>query len=297
MDVLTPPMVDNPGIEVHIHPFKVISAYERNANRDKKERYLHTSPEFHMKELLSELRQNIFTISYCFRNETKSPHHREQFLMLEWYRVLTQREDYHSIIEDFKDLFLTCYKAFNTHKQSFKTEEYTVSELFKEVLNFEILDFLEKEALYNYIFENIKDVPLPNINQCEWDDLFFLIFLNKIEPILAVKDLVILKEFPAPLSALSNLKKDDQRVCLRFEAYYRGIELCNCFDELSDLDEQKLRAKRQKEDKKRLYNYELPGPEVLFSALENQLPKSAGIALGIERLLMAVTNLENPFYN
>ncbi|MCO4753987.1 MAG: hypothetical protein KC478_05875, partial [Bacteriovoracaceae bacterium] len=85
VDVMTPPMVENPGMETHIHPFEVFSKYKGKSTNQ----YLHTSPEFHMKELLSleeEQLDNIFNISYCFRDEPSSPIHRSQFLMLEWYR-------------------------------------------------------------------------------------------------------------------------------------------------------------------------------------------------------------------
>ena len=75
-------MVQNPGMETHIHPFEVYSKRHDLSNN----LFLHTSPEFHMKELLSLGMENIYTISYCFRDEPISPIHRPQFLMLEWYR-------------------------------------------------------------------------------------------------------------------------------------------------------------------------------------------------------------------
>ncbi|MBT6325164.1 MAG: EF-P lysine aminoacylase GenX, partial [Bdellovibrionales bacterium] len=79
IDVLTPPAVQNPGMETHIHPFKVSSMLEQEKESSL---FLHTSPEFCMKELLSEGLSKIFTISYCFRDEPTSIQHRAQFLML-----------------------------------------------------------------------------------------------------------------------------------------------------------------------------------------------------------------------
>src|SRR5687767_3032706 len=93
MDVLTPPMVPNPGMETHIHPFRVWSERGRAPTPF----YLHTSPEFCMKELLSEGMERIFTLSYCFRDEPSSPIHRPQFLMLEWYRANAR---YETIMDD-----------------------------------------------------------------------------------------------------------------------------------------------------------------------------------------------------
>jgi lysyl-tRNA synthetase class 2 len=83
VDVLTPPMVENPGMETHIHPFQVAHAKSHSMSQW----YLHTSPEFHMKELLSLGFENIYNLSYCFRDEPNASIHRPQFLMLEWYRT------------------------------------------------------------------------------------------------------------------------------------------------------------------------------------------------------------------
>ena len=107
-------------------------------------------------------------------------------------------------------------------------------------------------------------------------------------------------EFPAPLAALATLKPQDERVAQRFEIYMSGIELCNCFNELTDLTEQIRRMELESAKKKSLYSYELPKPEVLYSALEKGIPKSAGNALGVERLylgLQADQERGTPFFN
>src|SRR4051812_37719705 len=95
LDVLTPPMVENPGMEVHIHPYQIKST---RTNRDLP-LYLHTSPEFALKQLLAadEGFDKIFSLGYCFRDEPSSPIHRSQFMMLEWYR---KHERYEKIMED-----------------------------------------------------------------------------------------------------------------------------------------------------------------------------------------------------
>ena len=99
LDVLTPPAVENPGMEVHIHPFQLHSVRKK----ENQSIYLHTSPEFSMKELLAsnESFNDIFTISYCFRDEPSSPIHRSQFLMLEWYR---KNARYEKIMRDVQEL-------------------------------------------------------------------------------------------------------------------------------------------------------------------------------------------------
>lgn len=283
LEVTTPPMVQNPGMEVHIHPFQVAHGKDKSLS----DFFLHTSPEFHMKELLSEGFEKIFNISYCFRDEPRSSTHRPQFLMLEWYRA---NETYEAIKKDCKELALEFPKS-----PFIKVEEVKVNDLFKEFCGFEIINFLDPTDLYKKISKDFskhqvtKDLP--------WEDLFFILFLNEIEPQFKNFPALIVDEYPAPLSALSTLNPIDPRICQRFELYLNGIEVANCFNELTDVTEQKSRFENDGIKKKDLYGYELPEPTVLYNALEKGIPQSAGIALGVERFLMAVHNRDDLFFS
>ena len=296
-DVMTPPMVMNPGMETHIHPFQVGHANSNSLSAF----YLHTSPEFYMKELLSLGFEDIFTLTYSFRDEPIATQHRPQFLMLEWYR---RNAHYTQIMKDCENLFEFSLEQLeikknpiDTHMKNIKFERSSIQDLFIDMLNIDILDFLDKKDLKELIEKNFKDVPLPSRGEVlSWDDYYFLLFLNKIEPHLIHYPFLLLYEFPNHLSALSTLKKDDPRVCERFEIYSKGIELCNCFNELTDLETQKERFRIQAIEKKTLYHYELPRPSVLYEALERGLPVSSGIALGVERFLKVLTGVENPFW-
>jgi elongation factor P--(R)-beta-lysine ligase len=303
IDVLTPPMVENPGMETHIHPFKVCGLAPDKI--DRKECYLHTSPEFHMKQLLSNGFEKIFTISYCFRDEPNSPDHRHQFLMLEWYRA---DSDYRSIMEDCRQLLEFLPKELSRQgvklsnssaKDGLRPHYLTVAQLFFEVLKIDILEFLELESIRQLILSKFPDLlPPGSDNKLEWDDYYFLLFLNYLEPYIKKKyPALILDEYPHHLSALSTLKKSDPRVCQRFELYLNGVEICNCFNELRDLNIQRERFRVQGEQKEKLYGIKLPPPQVLYSALERGMPPSAGVALGVERLLSALTDLRNPFWD
>lgn len=294
LDVLTPPAVENPGMEVHIHPFQLYSVFKG----EKKASYLHTSPEFCLKQLLSDKEENldkIFTLTYCFRDEPNSPIHRSQFIMLEWYR---KYERYEKIMDDVENLITTCLKSNLPIRKNLchqKIIKKTMQELFFEFLGIDILDYLEIESIKG-LLKNYPDVPLPLID-CDWDDYFFLLYLNKIEPQLDKYPLLLIYEFPAPLSALSTLKKSDPRVCERFELYINGVELCNCFNELTDLAEQKKRFHEQSLTKKRLYRYDLPEPKSFYESLERGLPPCAGVALGVERLLYSLCDISHPFFD
>jgi lysyl-tRNA synthetase class 2 len=297
VDVLTPPMVQNPGMETHIHPFQVAQARTKNFAPW----YLQTSPEFHMKELLSLGFKDLFTMSYSFRDEPNSSTHRPQFIMLEWYR---SGAHYTQIMKDCEELFSSCLNALElkNHQvdQALRTgpfQKATIQEIFLDILNIDILNFLETKDLKEIIEKKFLDVPLPTKGETlSWEDYYFLLFLNKIEPHIKHFPFLLLYEFPHHLSALSTLKSEDPRVCERFEIYSKGIELCNCFNELTDIAVQKKRFEAQATEKNSLYHYELPEPKILYSALERGLPDSAGIALGVERLLKVLTSVENPFW-
>lgn len=296
LETTTPPMVENPGMETHIHPFAIRSVSTKN-NLDL---YLHTSPEFYMKKLLSEGYQKIFNLTYAFRDEPSSPHHRPQFLMLEWYRA---QAHYEKIMDDCEQLFIFCHEFLAEKKapmhlklSEIKFERLTIQELFQEYLKFDILQFLDSKDLKEKIKKDFKLVPIPESN-LSWDDYYFLLFLNTIESKLKDRPYLLLKEFPHHLAALATLKESDPRVCERFEIYVNGIELCNCFNELRDLKLQKNRFDDQAKLKKELYGYELPEAKVLYQALEKGFPPSSGIALGVERLLLSLANVKNPFFN
>lgn len=298
LETLTPPMVQNPGMETHIHPFQVRSVVKK----ENLPFYLHTSPEFAMKELLSQHQEedfkNIYQISYVFRDEPETEIHRQQFLMLEWYRV---GANYFDIMDDTIELVQKCQNKFKEENYPFKNidldyiEKVSVQELFLRELNIDILEYLEKDSLINLLKTKFPDVPLPQ-TECAWDDYYFLLFLNKIEPTLENGKAIILYDFPAPLAALSKIKENDSRVCERFELYINGVEICNTFTELTNLSEQQKRFNSQNQEMKKLYQYELPEPTDFYQAMEKGLPECSGNALGVERLLYGLLELSNPFY-
>jgi lysyl-tRNA synthetase class 2 len=293
LDVITPPAVENPGMEVHIHPFALHSVVQNKVIK----KFLHTSPEFCLKELLSDSAEKIdkvFSMGYCFRDEPDSPVHRNQFIMLEWYR---KHERYEKIMTDVEELINHCLKSSLPLRPQMKNQslkKITMQELFLQILNIDILNYLDVPSIQQ-LLKTFPDVPVPQA-ELEWDDYFFLLYLNKIEPEIAKHPLLLIYEFPAPLSALSTLKKDDPRVCERFEVYLNGVELCNCFNELTDPVEQRKRFEEQNKLKQKLYKYQLPEPKNFYAAMERGLPPSAGIALGVERLLFAMCEIDNPFF-
>lgn len=283
-------------MEPHIHPFEVKSKKDQTAYG-----FLNTSPEFELKRFMSlnPSCEKIYNINFSFRDEPRSPIHRPSFIMLEWYRT---QHFYTQIITDTKNLINFSIKklqekSYTINKSIIDSEwiDKSVQQLFIEELNIDILEYLETDKLRTLIENNFKNVPLPNC-ELSWDDLFFLLFLNEIEPKLTKYPKLILKEYPHHLSALSTINTDDSRVCDRFELYLNGVEIANCYNELTNFQEQSTRFKMQAEQKTSLYNYELPWPDEFLKALETGLPNSCGIALGVERLLAILINDQSVFY-
>ena len=316
LEVYPPPMVENPGMETHIFPFKVKSLRKnKEKNKDKKKKkeigFLQTSPEFEMKGLLGEGFEQIFALNYSFRDEEAlSDYHRFQFLLLEWYRANCC---YDSLKEDCVNLLrflvekLECSpnfqinKAFNSlfgptsastssssifkfHNLNLNIPVRSISSLFQEYLGFCILDFLEIQELKRKIELDFPKYYDPTVHLL-WEDWFFLLFLNEIEPYLKSYPVLFLDLWPTPLAALSEASKEDPRQAYRFELLLHGVEVANCFQELTDYKEQRRRFSKQRAEKKNLYGYTLPIPKKFYQTLKVGLPKSSGIALGVERLL------------
>ncbi|WP_372656290.1 amino acid--tRNA ligase-related protein, partial [Halobacteriovorax sp.] len=231
-----------------------------------------------------------------------STHHRPQFLMLEWYR---KDEFYTKIMDDVEGLFKYCAKrsledGINIRNEfnEFVPIKKTIQEIFIETVNIDILKYLDKDKLAAKIRSDFKQVPLPSEKEHDllsWDDYYFLLFLNEVEPKLKKYPFILLYNFPNHLSALSTINSDDSRVCDRFEVYSFGVEICNSFNELTDLTLLKERFDSQAIMKKSLYQYSLPEPTEFYHTMKS-LPTSSGIALGVERLMMCLTETENPFF-
>ncbi len=122
-----------------------------------------------------------------------------------------------------------------------------------------------------------------------WDDIFFRVFLDRIEPRLGIGAPTVLYGYPASMAALSRLDPADPRFAERFEVYVCGLELANAFAELTDPVEQRRRFAADMDLKEALYGERYPIDADFIAALEHGMPASAGIALGFDRLAMLAT--------
>lgn len=287
IEVETPYLVPSPGMEPHLSALEVLCT---RPNGEKFKRYLHTSPEYAMKKLLGEGWDKIFQICRVFRDEEISASHQIEFTMLEWYRTKT---DYLQIMEDCENLIeYLGQKILGRHNFSYQGDllDFTppfprlrVAEAMRVYGEVDIEKNRDKESLLQEALR--KGYSCGRQEEYSYDDIFFKIFLDKVEPNLGFPKPTILYDYPAHMAALARLKPDNPLWAERFELYIAGLELANAFSELVDPEEQRRRFTEEQRLRARMGKPVYPIDEELLQALAH-LPPAAGIALGIDRLLM-----------
>ncbi len=291
-EVETPCLVPAPGQEPHIAPFETRFAPEGGGKPAPL--WLHTSPEYAMKRLLARGFPRIFQLARVFRNGEVSPHHNPEFTMLELYRA---GADYRGIMEDLESCIAACAQAFSATGPARGVtgapldlgapfERITMAEAFQAAAGINLggvdgrLDRLRRAAEAAGL--------APGAPDDTFDDLFFRIFLEKVEPGLGAARPVFVTDWPAPMAALARLRADDPRWAERFELYAGGLELANGFSELNDAREQRRRFVAEQEERRRLGRPVLPLDERFLAELP-RMPAAGGVALGFDRLLMLLT--------
>lgn len=257
LEVETPILVAKPGMEPYLNPFRTEVIDPKG---EKYEGYLITSPEYAIKKLLVAGFPKIYQIVKCFRNsEDFGGLHNPEFTMLEWYRVGT---GYEGIMDELEELVMTLGRMTGKDFPAF--ERMTVADAFQK--------YAQKDA-----FALADDEPE-----------FHKVFLNEIEPHLGKEQPTILYDYPAQMAALSKVKESDPRVAERFELYVNGLEIANAFTELTDAKEQRRRFEEERALRMKLGKHDHGLDEDFLAALEEGMPESGGIALGVDRLLMAL---------
>jgi lysyl-tRNA synthetase class 2 len=280
-EVNTPTLVDCPGTEPSVDVFSTIL----NEGQVSSKKYLPTSPELHLKKTLCRGLDNVFEIKKCFRNNEKSELHKNEFTMLEWYRSWS---DLYTMKIDLQDFIFSVVQYFKSQCEgSFVVK--TMSDLFYENLSFNLtpkttkleLEQLAQDLNLKYNFQNYQS----------FDDLFHLIFVEKIEPKLKNYQTLFIEKYPPSQCAYAKL--DAEGWSQRFEFYWDGIELANAFYEVNDPEEQKKRMSDDLANRKLRLDQSLSLDEDFFLAMNSGMPPCAGIALGLDRLFMKVMNLDS----
>ncbi len=271
MEVETPYAVPVPGEEVHL---RAVPAGEL---------YLNTSPEFAMKKLLAGGSGPVFQLARVWRDEPWSGTHAPEFTMLEWY---SDRDDMATLMDETEALLratlppaVTC-RDTTTSLELF--ERITVGQAFFRYTGADVLatagDAAALAAAAGAVLREGED----------WEDLFFRLLLERIEPHLGRAHPTFLTHWPAAQAALARRDPTDARVAERFELYCCGMELANAFVELTDADEQRARFVADRARRHSLHGPDWPMDEDFLKAVA-RLPPCSGAAMGFDRLAMLAT--------
>lgn len=298
LEVETPILQVCPVMDTHIHAFK--TEVLDHAMKPVRELYLHTSPEFAMKKLMVAGLQKIYQVCHVFRNAEGSHRHSLEFTMLEWYRA---EAGYKDIMEDcIKLLRMVATEMGIQHyiHKDMKADPFaeweiiSVADAFAKYADIKLGDFLpETDESTKALAKAISGLGIREGEGDRWDDLFFRVMAEKIEPFLGVDVPSIIYDYPSSMASLARRCPADPRYAERFEMYVCGIELCNAFGELTDPVEQRKRFHEELALKNRIYGETYPVDEDFLKALEYGLPESGGNALGLDRLAMLATGADD----
>lgn len=290
----TPLLVSSVIPESYLEVFTT-DVLERNGNR--KKFFLTTSPEASIKKALVAGVGNCFEITRSFRNkEGGSDFHLLEFTILEWYRV---GADYKDIMKDCEDLVIYILKKIKKNSKLIINYQNRIIDLTPPWKRISIKNAFSEYA--NISYDNIDSLGEISVvakkrgykvsDKDTWEIIFHQIFFNEIEPKIKKENKpVILYDYPKEMAALSQIKKADPRFAERFEFYIGGLELGDCYSELTDYKEQETRFKSEMETIKRLKKTPVKMDKDFLYALKLGMPKASGIAVGVDRLIMLLTD-------
>ena len=304
LEVETPALQVSPGVERHIRPFATQLLDDRHGTSAA--RFLHTSPEFAMKKLLAGGLPKIVQLCPVYRDGERTERHHPVFTMLEWYRA---EADYTAMMTDATKVLRAVAKAAHRANATdgklhwcgrscdpdASAECLTVQDAFAREAGIDLLATIDDpDALMPSPAKLAAAAQIAGISSSvtdTWEDIFFRVMLQRIEPKLGQGAPTILCEYPAPLAALARRKPDDPRVAERFELYACGVELANAYSELTDAAEQRRRFDHDRALYETLYGSAPPIDEDFLAALD-YLPACAGCALGFDRVVMLAVGAE-----
>ncbi len=284
MEVETPYAVLVPGEEVHLRAFRT---ERERMDGGTEPLWLHTSPEFAMKKLLVGGAGRIFQLARVWRNGEGSGLHSHEFTMLEWYRPGADMAGLMREVEAFLRAVLPPVVACRGVASDLsRFERLTVAEAFARYANADVLGTAGDAAAL------AASACVRRREGEDWEDLFFRLLLERVEPRIGRDHPTFLTHWPAAQAALARRDPADPRVAERFELFVCGIELANAFVELTDPAEQRARFLADRIRRHALGGPDWPLDEDFLAALGHGMPEAAGIALGFDRLAMIAAGAE-----
>ncbi len=293
LETPTPLLVFSPGMEPHLKPVELKRA-------DGKTVFLPTSPEFAMKKLLARGLPKIFQIAHAFRDEPNSPDHSPEFTMLEFYESDISLE---TLQERVEELFEILVRTFQTSQSvqfrgidvdlSRNWPRLRVPDLFLEQVGIDLRTHLSPESLVGVCKQHGLSADATE----SWDDLYFKLWLNVIEPKLPKNRPVFVTHYPLSQSSLCNPVLDEVGFAWanRFEVYVGNFEIGNAFDELRNAPKQRKNFEHDQKIRREVYGDTYPTSPIdedLLQAIEKMSP-TCGIAIGLDRLAMLILEAES----
>ncbi|HCA01709.1 MAG TPA: elongation factor P lysine(34) lysyltransferase [Halomonas campaniensis] len=273
LEVETPVLGQGGSTDVHL----VSLASMARTDKGQRRLWLQTSPEFHMKRLLAAGSGPIFQLAKSFRDGEIGSRHNIEFTMLEWYRpgfTLAQ------LIDETTTLVANVLPSF-----AGPVVHYRYRELFHTYLAVD--PFTTSIETLRTLAAERGQMPTHALAEESRDTCLDLLMSMVIEPTLGQNELSVVVDYPASQAALARRHQDadGEWVASRFELYLNGVELANGYDELIDAEEQRLRFSEDNAERRRLGLPEVDVDEQLLAALDHGMPESAGVALGMDRLI------------
>ncbi|WP_018973206.1 EF-P lysine aminoacylase EpmA [Rudaea cellulosilytica] len=244
-------------------------------------RWLRTSSEFPQKRLLAAGIGDCYELGRVFRNGEAGRRHNPEFTMLEWYRV---GWDHRRLIDETVELVRAALALVG---KSADVQKYTYRELFRTALNLD--PFAASDAELQAALGDVQ-IDAHGLWRDDWLDL---LLTHRIQPTFPADRITVISDYPATQCALAKIRADDSPVAERFELYVGAQELANGYHELTDAAEQRARFERDNARRRQRGLIEVPIDARLLAALEQGMPDCAGVALGVERLLMAMLGTDD----
>ena len=268
IEVATPLITDAGVTEPHIDSLEVGRALG----------YLRTSPEYFHKRLLAAGVGDLYELGPVFRAGEHGLEHRTEFTLLEWYRV---GQDWQTLAQETLDLVQACTPPLT---RPWRIRRTAWSDCFRERLGFDpLID--ARPAL------DLTRTELPV--DCDTTMRLDYLFARRIQKSFPPDQLTVVHGYPAAQAALAMLEPGDPRRACRFEVFAGTLELANGYQELTDASEQRRRFERDNQRRQQLALAAMPIDEALLAALSAGLPECSGVALGLERLLLALSGADD----
>jgi lysyl-tRNA synthetase class 2 len=273
MEVDTPLLSIATVTDPHLHSITVPQVFAGTGPAH----YLQTSPEFAMKRLLAAGSGAIYQLGKAFRFDESGTRHSPEFTMLEWYRP---GFDEWQLMDEVELLVRELQGGDAISRISYR-------ELFLRYLDID--PFIVSQADLFALVRTRLELHTTNYNR---DDLLQVLLAQVIEP--ALQENCFVYHFPASMAALARLDQDESgnAVARRFELFMQGMEIANGYFELTDAAEQRRRFALDNEQRASMNLPAMPVDRCLLAALEQGLPDCAGVALGVDRLLMLMAETD-----